>query len=55
MYSGNPNLKGDAPWPRYTAGSQVYLSQNVPHLSTITESQFRAAHKCEFWDTVLIY
>jgi para-nitrobenzyl esterase len=55
MYAGNPNLKGDAPWPRYTAGSPVYLSQNVPHLSTITEAQFRATHKCDFWDTVLIY
>ena len=55
MYSGNPNLKGDAPWPRYTSASQVYLSQNVPHLSTITEAQFRAAHKCDFWDTVLVY
>jgi hypothetical protein len=55
MYTGNPNLKGDAPWPRYTAGSKVYLSENVPHLSTITEAQFRAAHRCEFWDTVLIY
>jgi para-nitrobenzyl esterase len=55
MYTGNPNLKGDTPWPRYTAGSKVYLSQNVPHLSAITEAQFRAAHKCDFWDTVLIY
>jgi para-nitrobenzyl esterase len=55
MYSGNPNLKGDTPWPRYTADSRVYLSQNVPRLSPITEAQFRAAHKCDFWDTVLIY
>jgi para-nitrobenzyl esterase len=55
MYTGNPNLKGDAPWPRYTKDAPVYLSQNVPHLSTITEAQYRSAHKCEFWDTVLIY
>ena len=55
MYTGNPNLKGDTPWPRYSAGSKVYLAQNVPHLSTLTEAQFRAAHKCDFWDTVLIY
>jgi para-nitrobenzyl esterase len=55
MYTGNPNLKGNAPWPRYTAESRVYLSENVPQLSTISESQFRAAHKCDFWDTVLIY
>ena len=55
MYAGNPNLKGDAPWPRYTSGAPVYLSQNVPHLSTISEADFRAAHKCDFWDTVLVY
>ena len=55
MYTGNPNLKGDTPWPRYTAGNRVYLSQNVPRHATIAEPQFRAAHKCDFWDTVLIY
>jgi para-nitrobenzyl esterase len=55
MYSGNPNLKGNAPWPRYTAETRAYRAQNVPQLSTITETQFRAAHKCDFWDTVLIY
>ncbi len=55
MYTGNPNLKGDQPWPRYTKDSQVYLSQNVPASSTITAAQFAAAHKCAFWDTVLIY
>ena len=52
---GNPNLKGNSPWPRYTKGSEVYLTQNVPHLTTITEAQFRAAHQCDFWDTVLVY
>jgi para-nitrobenzyl esterase len=55
MYTGNPNLKGNAPWPRYTAESRVYLSENVPQLSTIGETQFRATHKCDFWDTVLIF
>jgi para-nitrobenzyl esterase len=55
MYSGNPNLQGDRPWPRYTPNTQIYLSQNVPKSSTITAAQFTAAHKCAFWDTVLIY
>jgi para-nitrobenzyl esterase len=55
MYTGNPNLKGDRPWPRYTKDTQVYLSQNVPGLTTITAAQFAAEHKCEFWDNVLIY
>ena len=34
MYTGNPNLKGDQPWPRYTKDSQIYLSQNVPRSSS---------------------
>jgi para-nitrobenzyl esterase len=55
MYAGNPNLKGDSPWPRYTGDAKVYLSQNLPHVSAISEAQFRAAHKCDFWDTVLIF
>src|SRR5262249_43022568 len=40
MYTGNPNLKADSPWPRYTQASNVLLSQNVPRVSTITEAQF---------------
>ena len=55
MYTGNPNLKGDRPWPRYTKGSETYLSQNVPAFTTITAAQFAAAHNCQFWDNVLIY
>jgi para-nitrobenzyl esterase len=55
MYTGNPNLRGDRPWPRYSASSEIYLSQDVPRMSTITAAQFAAAHKCAFWDTVLIY
>ena len=55
MYTGNPNLTNDHPWPRYTANSKVYLSQNVPKSSTLTEAQFTAAHNCAFWDTFLIY
>lgn len=55
MYTGNPNLKGERPWPPYTKGSQVYLSQNVTGLSPIQAAQFTSAHKCAFWDTILIY
>jgi para-nitrobenzyl esterase len=55
MHTGNPNLKGDQPWPRYTANSEVFFSQNVPKSSTITGAQFAAAHNCAFWDTVLVY
>jgi para-nitrobenzyl esterase len=55
MYTGNPNLKGDKPWPRYTKASEVYLSQNVTGLMPITAAEFATEHKCAFWDTVLIY
>jgi para-nitrobenzyl esterase len=55
MYTGNPNRTGDKPWPRYTASSAVYLSQNVPVPSQMPAAAFLAAHNCAFWDTVLIY
>jgi para-nitrobenzyl esterase len=55
MYTGNPNLKDGRPWPRYTKASDLYLSENVTALETITAAQFAAAHRCQFWDNVLIY
>jgi hypothetical protein len=42
------------PWPVYTAGSAVYLSQNVPDSSPMPAVDFLAAHNCAFWDTILI-
>jgi para-nitrobenzyl esterase len=55
MYTGNPNLTGDKPWPRYTSASAVMLSQNVPASSPMRMADFLTAHNCAFWDTVLIY
>ena len=42
-------------WPRYSKGSEVYLSENVSGLTPITAAQFATEHKCGFWDQVLIY
>jgi para-nitrobenzyl esterase len=53
-WTGNPNGLGNRPWPRYKPGGR-YLSQNIPMLSTFTESEFIAAHKCDFWNSILIY
>jgi hypothetical protein len=55
MYSGNPNLTGGKPWPRYSAGSPIMLSQNVPVSAPMPAADFLAAHNCAFWDTVLVY
>jgi para-nitrobenzyl esterase len=55
MYSGNPNQKGDGPWPRYTKDTQLYLSQNVSRSTAITAAQFASEHDCAFWDAVLLY
>jgi para-nitrobenzyl esterase len=55
MYTGNPNLTGDKPWPRYSAGSAIMLSQNVPASAPMPAADFLAAHNCVFWDTVLVY
>ena len=49
--TGNPNGEGNSPWPRYEVEpgkSSFYLSQNIPALSTFTDADFSAAHKCVF-------
>jgi para-nitrobenzyl esterase len=53
--TGNPNGHGNHPWPRFTKRNQVLLSQNVPNLSTMTAEQYASYHKCDFWDTILVY
>jgi para-nitrobenzyl esterase len=55
MYTGNPNRAGNSPWPRYSAAAPTLLSQNVPSSATMSAAAFAAAHKCAFWDTVLVY
>jgi len=36
-------------------GVPLFLSENVPALSTFTWSSFGAAHNCGFWDNILVY
>jgi para-nitrobenzyl esterase len=55
MERGDPNRVGNHPWPRYEAGSPAYLAENVPSLSTFGEAEFSAAHKCAFWDGILVF
>ncbi|PNG27658.1 carboxylesterase [Methylocella silvestris] len=55
-WTGNPNGQGNNPWPVYkaTGSKPVILSQNIPVLTTMTDAQFSAAHKCDFWEKTLI-
>ena len=52
--TGNPNGSGNTPWPRYTggAGAPVWLIQDVPGLSALTDAQYAARRHCDFWDSV---
>jgi hypothetical protein len=52
--TGNPNGSGNAPWPRYTAGAETpaWLIQDAPGLSTLTDAQYAALRRCDFWDSV---
>ncbi len=56
-WTGNPNGMGNSPWPRYKnkPARPSYLSQNIPVLSTFTDAQYNAAHKCDLWDSLLFY
>ena len=56
--TGNPNGQGNSPWPRYEVElgkPSVYLSQNIPSLSTFTDADFTVAHKCDFWDATMVH
>jgi para-nitrobenzyl esterase len=50
----NPNGSGNSPWPRFTASSANFLSENIP-LSRSTGAQFSANHQYDFWNTLLLY
>jgi para-nitrobenzyl esterase len=57
--TGNPNggagNRRNHPWPRYNLNHPLYLSENTPASVPFSEAQFSTEHKCNFWDSVLIY
>jgi para-nitrobenzyl esterase len=56
-WTGNPNGNGNSPWPVYKgkANAASFLAENVPVLTTMTDAQFSAEHKCDFWQKLLTY
>jgi para-nitrobenzyl esterase len=56
-HTGNPNGKGDAPWPRWEKGADApaYLLQNAGWKTVQTNAEFAAAHNCGFWNKILLY
>ncbi len=56
-WTGNPNGFGDNPWPRYTPSDPVLLSENLEPkgLTTMTDAEFSAEHRCAFWDSIIVY
>jgi para-nitrobenzyl esterase len=53
--TGNPNGKGDAPWPRWKKDGAAYFLQDGSWRKTLTNMQFAAAHQCPFWQSILLY
>jgi para-nitrobenzyl esterase len=53
-WTGNPNGLGNYPWPRYTNSmtKPAWLIQDIPVLSTLTDTQYSALRNCDFWDSV---
>ena len=54
-WTGNPNGQGDSPWPRYTGepNKPSWLIQDIPAMSTLTDTQYSANRNCDFWDTLV--
>jgi para-nitrobenzyl esterase len=42
-------------YPTPAMGVPLFLSENVPALSTFNWAQFSANHNCGFWDGILYY
>jgi para-nitrobenzyl esterase len=55
MRTGNPNGKGNAPWPAYGPDATNYVAFNANGLGTISDSQFGADHQCNVWADILTY
>lgn len=55
--TGNPNTKGDGPWPRWRKGdaAPAYFLQNNGWKTVQTNAQFAATHQCGFWQSILLY
>jgi para-nitrobenzyl esterase len=51
-WTGSPNGVGNAPWPRYKNNpiKPAWLIQDIPVLSTLTDPQYAALRKCDFWE-----
>lgn len=52
-WTGNPNRRGNSPWPRYTtsANEPAWLIQGTSRLSTLTDVQYSALRHCDFWES----
>lgn len=51
LQTGTGPVSYQCPMP----GVPLFLSENVPSLSTFTWQSFGDAHNCDFWDKVLVY
>jgi len=52
---GNPNGgNADSPWPRFVKPSPMMYSQNL-NSAPMQAGKFADRHKCDFWNTILIY
>jgi para-nitrobenzyl esterase len=52
---GNPNGAGqNSPWPRFVKPSPMMYSQNL-NSAPMQAGKFADRHKCDFWNTILVY
>ena len=56
-WTGNPNGLGNYPWPRYTNSTinPAWLLQDIPVLSTLTDTQYSTLRNCDLWDPLAPY
>ena len=52
--TGNPNPVSSGYWPRYDAQSwsSFYVSENIPTLSLLRDTQVSMDHECKLWESL---
>lgn len=55
--SGNPNGHGNFPWPRFEGAPDALgvLSESLPTLFPLTDTEIAQRHQCGFWDSISSY
>jgi carboxylesterase type B len=54
VFTGSPNARGQAYWPRYNLTHRIMSLRPAGESRTISRAAYRNEHQCAFWDSLSI-